>query len=420
MNLSKKIKKDNKPASEVKENTSGAAVKVPAKKVKRGPVFGGRDIKPIVLTVLCVAVVLVLCIGVGIQQFKPKVVVTVGDTKITMDDMMYPIYEVESQYLPYNEMYESVTGSSVWEAEYQGSSTSGLSGVTNSIGLKQEVINSEVQYEIMYQKAVKAKYKLTNAQKKDAKKRAKEALKGLSWLQKLQLNISESKLTDRFEKRLLSESYQNDNKEKINKTVDEKKAIKNISKKDYRQYNVQFYYGATSTTDSKGKTKKLSASEKKSLKAKIETIAKKAANGEKFTKLISSKEKSVKFEKSGKIIENQGWNYVSAANLKKIKKMKNGQLSKAIIDDKTGYYVVVKMINNNSTEAYKSACDSAIDSARSEAYQKWYEKEQKGIKTKVNTDVWSDVTIGSVTTDIVTAEDLQKMKEDSSDASSSK
>ena len=87
-----------------------------AKKISR---FAGVDKKPVILVTLCIVVVLVLCIGVGIQQFKPKVIMTVNKTKITMDDMMYPIYEVESQYLPYNEMYGAglSTGKSIWEAD---------------------------------------------------------------------------------------------------------------------------------------------------------------------------------------------------------------------------------------------------------------------------------------------------------------
>ena len=40
-------------------------------------------------------------------------------------------------------------------------------------------------------------------------------------------------------------------------------------------------------------------------------------------------------------------------------------------------------------------------------------------KVVVNTDVWTDVTIGTVTTDIVTADDLNDMKENSSSSKKS-
>ena len=86
---------------------------------------------------------------------------------------MFPIYEVEKAYLPYNEIYESYYGTSVWDAAYQGSSSS-ASGVSNSVGLKQEVIDNEVQYQILYEKAVKEKYSLSEDDKKDAEEKAED------------------------------------------------------------------------------------------------------------------------------------------------------------------------------------------------------------------------------------------------------
>lgn len=411
MNSSKKILNQQNQESDTKKSTSAS---VPAKKLKKRAFFGGANLKLIILVALCVAVVLVLCIGVGIQQFKPKVVVTVDKTDITMDDMMYPIYELESQYLPYNEMYETYAGSSIWEAEYEGED-SATSGVSNSVMWKQQVINSEVEYEILYQKAVKEKYKLTSDDKKEVKEQTEEALKGLSWLQKLQLNISESKLTERFEKRALAERYRDDQQEELNKDVDEAAAIKDISKKEYRQYDIQYYYGKINKTDENGSVTPLSDDEKKALENKIKDIAKKAKTEKDFTKLISDDEKDITFEKDDNFTQKDGWSYVSDDNLKKIKKMKNGEISDAILDSAAGYYVVVKMINNNSEEAYQTACDDAIAEAQDDAYQTWFDKEYENTKVTVNTDVWTDVTIGTVTTDIVTAEDLEEMNEDSSD-----
>lgn len=415
MNSSKKILNQQKQDKGKKKSSSTT---VSEKKMKKGSFLAGREMKPIILAVLCIVVVLVLCIGVGIQQFKPRVVVTVGDTKITMDDMMYPIYEVERAYLPYNEIYEAYYGTSVWDATYQGGSGS-TTGVSNSIGLKQEVINSEVQYEILYQKALKAKYTLSADDKKEIEKDVEEQLKGLSWLQKLQLNISEKKLTERFEKRALADKFKEDQQTELNKDVDEDAAIKEISKKDYRQYDVQYYYASTNKTDDEGNTTPISDADKKKLQKKFQKIVKKAKAGEDFTKLISDDEEDITLEKDTNFTEQGGFPYLSADNLKKVKKMKNGTVSEAFFDNSIGYYVVIKMLDNNSDEAYKAACENAITTAQDEAYQTWYEKEQEEYKIEINTDIWTDVVIGTVTTDIVTLEDLQDMVEDSSDAKGS-
>ena len=411
MNSSKNIMNQQKKDKGAKEAVSPS---VPEKTLKKsGGFLAGRDLKPIILTVLCVVLVVVLCVGVAIQQFKPKVAVTVGGTKFTLDDMMYPIYELESTYLPYNEWYQSMSGGTIWEADYQGEAGT-MSGVSNSIGWKQEVLNAEVQYEILYQKAKEAKYELTEDEKKDAAEDAKEALEGLSWLQKMQLNISESKLTERFEKRALADRFKKDQQEELNKDVDEEKTIADISKEDYRQYDIQYYYAPLKISTEEGEAKELTSDEKKELKGKMKEIASQAKTAEDFTTLIGEDESSITLEKEGKFTEKDGWTYVSDKNLKKIKKMKNGTVSDVILDE--NYYVVVKMVDNNSEEAYKTACDDAIKAKQNSAYSDWYDKEQEKYDVVVNTDVWTDVVIGTVTTDIVTAEDLEKMKGDSSDA----
>ncbi len=414
MNSSKNIMNQQKKDKGAKEAVSPS---VPEKTLKKsGGFLAGRDLKPIILTVLCVVLVVVLCVGVAIQQFKPKVAVTVGGTKFTLDDMMYPIYELESTYLPYNEWYQSMSGGTIWEADYQGEAGT-MSGVSNSIGWKQEVLNAEVQYEILYQKAKEAKYELTEDEKKDAAEDAKEALEGLSWLQKMQLNISESKLTERFEKRALADRFKKDQQEELNKDVDEEKTIADISKEDYRQYDIQYYYAPLKISTEEGEAKELTSDEKKELEGKMKEIASQAKTAEDFTTLIGEDESSITLEKEGKFTEKDGWTYVSDKNLKKIKKMKNGTVSDVILDE--NYYVVVKMVDNNSEEAYKTACDDAIKAKQNSAYSDWYDKEQEKYDVVVNTDVWTDVVIGTVTTDIVTAEDLEKMKGDSSDAGGS-
>lgn len=411
MNSSKKIVSGQEST---KKNTRAS---VPEKKIKKGGIGVGNK-KPIVLTVISVLLILALCIGVGIQQFQPKVVVTVDKEKITMSDMMYPIYEVESQYSYYNEMYQSAFGTSFWESEYQGSDGTGSSGVTNSVGLKQEIITREVQYEVLSKLATKNKMKLSSEEKKEAEKNAKEALKGLSWLQKFQLDFSKKKLTALFEKRALASKYRDSKQKELNKDIKEADVIKDLKKADYRQYDIQFYYVAINETDDEGNSTPVAEDRRKAFEAKIKAIAKKAKRGEDFTKLSGKEDTDITFEKDGNFVEKDGWEYLSDANLKKVKKLKNGQVSEAFLDKSSGYYVVVKMIDNNSEEAYETACDEAVQTKQEEAFNTWYTEEETKHKININTDIWTDVTIGAVTTDIVTAEDLNDMNEDSSDATS--
>ena len=418
MNASKKIMNQGKK----EETISTSSAPKTNSKVKLGGASDGPGMKTYVLGGFCVALILILCIGVGIQQFKPSTVLKIDGEKITMDDMMYPIYERESKYLPSNEIYESYLGTSIWDAGYMGTDSTVDSNVTNAEGLKQEIINAETEYAVLYNEAVKAKYKLTKDEEKDARSQAKKAVKGLSFVQKLQLNISEKKLSKRFEKRILADRYNADQKKTTDATVNEKDAIKNVSKKDLRQYDVQYYSFAKKSTDSStGTETKLTDKQIKEYTKKLNELAAKAKTAKDFTKLLGSEKESGVTYNSGNFTEKEGWStYLSDANLKKIKKMKNGEISGVITDSSTGYTMLIKMVNNNSNKSYDSACDEAITSAKQTAYNAWLAKLEKKHQIKKYDSVWNDVKIGTVTTSIVTADDLSKMAEADSSSSESK
>ena len=418
MNASKKIMNQGKK----EETISTSSAPKTNSKVKLGGASDGPGMKTYVLGGFCVALILILCIGVGIQQFKPSTVLKIDGEKITMDDMMYPIYERESKYLPSNEIYESYLGTSIWDAGYMGTDSTVDSNVTNAEGLKQEIINAETEYAVLYNEAVKAKYKLTKDEEKDARSQAKKAVKGLSFVQKLQLNISEKKLSKRFEKRILADRYKADQKKTTDATVNEKDAIKNVSKKDLRQYDVQYYSFAKKSTDSStGTETKLTDKQIKEYTKKLNELASKAKTAKDFTKLLGSEKESGVTYNSGNFTEKEGWStYLSDANLKKIKKMKNGEISGVITDSSTGYTMLIKMVNNNSNKSYDSACDEAITSAKQTAYNAWLAKLEKKHQIKKYDSVWNDVKIGTVTTSIVTADDLSKMAEADSSSSESK
>ena len=155
------------------------------------------------------------------------------------------------------------------------------------------------------------------------------------------------------------------------------------------------------------------------LEKEMEKLAADAAAAKDFSKLIKDEEKTDIQYNSGNFTEKSGWSFVSETNLKKIKSMKNNEISEVFLDEEAGYYVFVKMIDNNSTESYESACDSAIKEAQDAKYDEWYTALKDGYKIEINDEIWDTVVIGTVTTGIVTAEDLSAMNEEaSSDATS--
>ena len=412
MNSAKKIMNQQ---SEDKGASNATAAKG-TKKVSAG--IAG-DMKTIIMCGIFGVILLVLCIGVGVQQLKPKTVLKVNDTKYTLDDLMYPIYERESQYLSMDQMYQMYMGTSVWDATYMGEDRSIESSTPNSVALKQEIINSEVEYAVLYDEAKKAGYKLEDADKKTVEENVSKALKGLSWGQKLQLNISKGNLTKRFEKRALADKYKADKEEELFATVDETAAKAEITEKDYKEYKVQYYAVSTTSVDEEGKTKDLSKKEKEEMLGKLQKVADEAKDAKDFTKLIDEKEKDIQYAEDS-FLEKDGWTMVTDKKiLKKVKALKNDEISEIYEDEKSGYYILVKMIDNDSKESYDEACATAVEEAQYAAYDAWYAEVVKNYTVETVTENWDDVQIGTVTTSIVTLEDLQAMaEEDSSEVTS--
>ncbi len=408
MNSAKKI------MSQQKKEDKGASKATAAKGTKKVSTGVTGDLKTIILCGIFGVILLVLCIGVGVQQLKPKTVLKVNDTKLTMDDMMYPIYERESQYLSMDEMYQMYMGTSVWDATYMGTDRTIDASTPNTVALKQEIINSETAYIVLAKEAKKAGYSLDDADKKEVEKKVNAALKGLSWGQKLQLNISKKNLTKRYEQRVLADKYKADKEEELFATVDEAAVKGEIKEADYKEYKLQYYAVATTTTDENGETKNLSKKEKEEMLAKLQKVAEEAKDAKDFTKLIDEEEKDITYAEDS-FLDKDGWSMVTTKKLlNKIKAMKNDEISEIFEEEKTGYYIFVKMIDNDSKESYNSACDTAIEEAEYEAYDTWYAELLKNYTVKTVTENWDEVSIGSVTTGIVTLEDLQAMAEEES------
>ena len=121
----------------------------------------------------------------------------------------------------------------------------------------------------------------------------------------------------------MADRYKADQKKTTDATVNEKDAIKIVSKKDLRQYDVQYYSFAKKSTDSStGTETKLTDKQIKEYTKKLNELAVKAKTAKDFTKLLGSEKESGVTYNSGNFTEKEGWStYLSDANLKKIKKM---------------------------------------------------------------------------------------------------
>lgn len=329
--------------------------------------------------------VIVVCSLVGYDQLKPKLILTVNNEKVYLNDAMYYIYNAEASATMYDSIYQQLYGSSYWDyVDDDGNTGSDLA--------KTEVMNNLTKDTVIYLMATDEGYTISDEDKTSGQEQYTALEKNLSAKQKLEPGMSKKELTNALTKKALVDRYKKDVIASCNLDYDSIKG--EISKKDYREYDVQYYYVSTVTTDDENNQKEVSAEEKAAALEKIQSIAKTAATAEDFTKVVDTEtDTSVTFKEDGSFIEKDG-SFGDAMD-KKVKAMKNDEVS-GVLEGDDGYYVV-KMIDNNSTASYDKAVEDAVSSAEDEAFQGKYDEKSSNYTTTVNDDVWDLITLGNYT-----------------------
>lgn len=362
-----------KPGTQRLEQTTGA-----------GKSMGART----VLIAIGIVVVLAACIYVGVEMFSPKVVLTVDDEKYTLSDVGYYIYQGEQQGNYIANFYAQM-GTDYWNGELDDEGTTGADQVADS------VMSEITRYAVIYQEALEKGYSETDDDKKAAQEETDTLVEGLTTKQKMITGLSEKEIYNTILKKTIADSY----REQVIKSlgVDYDAATKDIKKKDYKQYDFQYYFASTKSTDEEGNETDLSDDEKAQLKTKMEEIAKKAKSEDDFTKLIGDDETTIQFNKDGLLlakdagVENSGFDTKLDAKLVKLKK---DEIT-GVLEGEEGYYVI-KLTDNTSTKSYDDAIQTAKDDADTDAFDEEYTNNIEPNHTAVvNYDQWEKVPFGS-------------------------
>lgn len=349
--------------------------------VKGTPV--GNTMK--IMVAIGIVFVIAVCALVGYDQLKPELILTVNDEKIYLNDAMYYIYEAESTASMYDSIYQQIYGTSYWDyVDDDGNTGNDLA--------KTDVMNSLTEDTIVYLMATDAGYTISDEDKKSGEEQYTELAANLSAKQKLETGMSKKELTNVLTKKAMIERYKDDVIASCNLDYDSIEG--EISKEDYREYDIQYYYVSTVTTDEDGNQVSVSDEEKAAALEKIQSIAETAKTAEDFTTVVDTEtDQSVTFKEDGSFTEANG--LFGDKMDKKVKAMENDEVSD-VLEGEDGYYVV-KMIDNNSTASYDQAVESAVSSAETEAFQEKYDEQVDNYTTTVNDKVWDTIVLGNYT-----------------------
>ncbi len=369
------------------------------------------SLKAIIMSAIGIVIVIALVVGMAVENFKPREIMSINKEKVTMGDAMYYLYTAEAQGNYMNSFYQQLYGQSYWDMQDQ------QTGQTYRESAKTQVEQQIQMYTILYKEAVKAGYKVNEEDKKSAKKDVKQIRKNLSFEQRNKTGMTKGALTKAIEKKYCADRYKKDIIDGFD--IDDKKIRDGVKKEEFRQYDVQYYSVSTKTQDKEGKTVDVDKETVKLYKAELEELAKRAKtedfdaltpNAVEVTKEANSsssdetpeptkeaKDKDAKkyysqFNANGKFVVGDG---TFTTDVEKVlKKMDNNEVSQ-VIETKENLYLV-KMMNNNDDEAYENEVKNQITTEENNQFSTWYDKLLKKYTIKINAKEWDDVTIGEV------------------------
>lgn len=364
--------------------------------------------KNVALVIVGIVLVAILCGGVAYINLRPRVILTVEGkdkdgnavtNKVNYPEAMYDIYQAESTVSMYATMYGM---SFDWEDTTED-------GDTYASSYKKQIMQALKQREILYMCALKNDLSLTDDEKKEVQEEVARARENMTDSQKNIKGLDEATLTTVLEKEKLGNKY----KDSVIATldIDEEALKKSVDKKSYRQYTLQYYTFAKTETDSNGESKSKDADTLKQGREDMEALQKKAVKAEDFTKNVITDEDGDNVDDKNKgisyttkdLIETDE-DFLDAKTLKKVKKMKNGEVSD-LIETEDGYYVI-KMVNNNDPEAYDNQCATVISQEEETQFDTVYKNTIKAEYIATAQSFWKGrVTIGYLTYDDTTAQE---------------
>lgn len=346
-----------------------------------------KPITSIPLPWLIVSIVLIVSLvgGVLFDQLYEPTLITIDGKKYQMSDLAYYFYTVESSY----DYYDKMMNGQYWDMAYNEKKKT-----TMRDKAKEDALKSILQYEMLYNDAVKKNYKLTSKEEKTVKSNVQQFLSSTQSASVIQKNhFTTAYLTKILNKVTLAQDYRNDIIDSLN--VDDAAIKAKVKYNDYRQYDIEYIMVSTQTTDSSGKAADISDAKKKDAYNKISAIYDKAKASKDWSKLLPKDQTDLSYQ-TGNFIKND--NTFSEAFEAMMMKMNNNDVS-TIYEDKTGYYIV-RMKNNNSSERYNSEVKQKISEAEDSAFETYFTKNIKPKHTyKYNKKELNKLTMGYITLD---------------------
>lgn len=345
----------------------------------------GKKKTPIIIVGAAIMLAVVICIGIVYDGLHKDPLITIDNKVYDMEDMMFYIYATEMQYNSIASFYEQIGSTTdYWEEEAS-------EGITNREQAKDDVMYQAIQVTLLYNEAKKAGYSLTSEEKESVSTNAKETYENMNATQKRVTGLTRSKLKTAYTMATIADRYRTDTIDGFD--IDDAALTAEVSKEDFRQYDIQYYTALKTTTDEEGNATDLPDSELEEIKADMEELLATAKTAEDFTKLLPEDTEGNPISYgSSSFIETDTPYTEEVRNA--VKALANDEIS-GVLETDTAYFFF-KMIDNNSTDRYESEVESKITTEENTKFEEWFENLKSEHNIVIDEAEWSGITLGNI------------------------
>lgn len=333
-----------------------------------------QKIKISCICIVLISLILTSCKKTNENKIAETLVVTVNDFNVYLDEMMYYIWQTETEYDSYNDYYEENYGVNFWEQDAGD-------GLTARDFIKDDVMDNVVRSYILWDQAIAAGMTLTKEEQKTSKTRAQEILTGFTEKQKETIQLSEERLIEILEKEAFVDKFFNEKLESY--SVDEEQIRNELEGQMEKEYEVdvisipkdEVFEDETNPYDA------------------MNQMLEQAEITEDWSTLVEDSESPFIYE-TYTITENDT---VCPKEIKKeVLNRKAGDITSVIETEEE--YVIVKIINDNATKSYETSIENAVENQKLTEFNAYYEELRKNYNIVIE-EVWSTIEIGTITLD---------------------
>ena len=323
------------------------------------------------------------------EELAGQVAVTIGDFDITMDHMMMFILSMEKTGAQYENYYQTYYNTSFWDMAYDES------GITMREVYKDYVMNSAVQYGILYQEALKSGQTLTAEEETENDTFVNTVFESLTAGELEKAGFTRSKLRETADIMTLAEKQYNFMIENFG--IDEEEVFASVNKEDYKEYETEYLYLSTASYDDSFKLIERTDAEKAEDYAYMLTLLSSLKEGATMEELANTDPDSQLTYTTRTFLANT--EEVDPAYVEAAAALSNGAYSD-VVETRYGFYII-KMVNNDCTDSYMAALDDAYGAKVDELFTEAFTKLEEQYGYTVNEEVWDALEFGSIIVDSV-------------------